>query len=118
MERREYQRLVICFLTMLLECFGENRDCGVDWITDHKKHRFRTRLCTSFGKTHDYACIGIKEIVSGHAGFAWDPSGDDDHLAASQCVVDLIHAHMTRDLSWSAAVGYISCHAGCSDNVE
>lgn len=65
-----------------LENLGDNWDGAVDWVGDNEDVGIWGRLCGSLCEVSDDGCVGVEEIVAGHAWLSWDTSWDENNLCA------------------------------------
>lgn len=68
--------------SLCLEDLGNNWDRAVYWVGNDEDVGFWGRLGSGFGKIADDGCICVEKIVTGHARFARNTSGDEDNLCA------------------------------------
>lgn len=65
-----------------LEDLCDDWDGRVDWVGDDKDVGVWCRLCGCFGEVAHDGGVGVEEIVTGHAWFAWDTGWDEDDFCA------------------------------------
>ena len=82
-------------------------------VGDDADHGLGTMLSAAFGQVAHDGGVGVKEIITSHAGLAGYASGDHDHIASLQTVAQLTGTLVTGDGGGGGAVRQVSGHARC-----
>ncbi len=65
-------------------------DLRVDGVRDDQSVSIGRVLGNSFGKVADDGCVGVEQVVTGHAGLSGHTSRDNDNLGALQSLSELV----------------------------
>ena len=106
-EGGDTEELVAVKDTSLLQDLGGDWDGGVDWVGDDLDRGLWCVLSDGLDEVSDDGCVGVEEVVSGHAWLSWDTSWDDNNLSALEALANLLWVE-TLDLGSRWDVGQVS----------
>jgi hypothetical protein len=76
--------------TELLHLLRKDRDRRVDGVGDDGNEGLGARLGDRRGKVQVELCVDLEQVLAGHAGLARDTGRDDDNVAASERLLELL----------------------------
>jgi len=101
----------------LLQNLGDNRDCRVDGVGDHKDKCFRAPLGDTLGQCSYNACIDLEQVIASHSWLSGYTSRDDDDFGPLKGVSKLFLLNKTEDFCRRRDVGEIGGNARSRDNI-